>query len=280
MADWRRRHYDEQCDRRQTAVEPHVLSVARGVNSQRELAMTIEPTTWQSALRSEVGNVRKHNEDSGLDRPDTGLWAVADGMGGHSAGDLASQMIVNSLSKLKPTMNLSEQVNFVEHSILSVNNRLRELAKANNQTIGSTVVALLAVERFGVFLWAGDSRLYRLRDNKLTQLTTDHTQAQHYLERGLISRESAADHPAGNMVTRAVGASASLFLDIDIIEILPGDRFLLCSDGLDKHVSDTEIETALNNGEPAGVVDTLVDLTLERGANDNVTVCVVDPPSA
>ena len=82
------------------------------------------------------------------------------------------------------------------------------------------------------------------------------------------------------MVTRAVGASASLFLDIDIIEILPGDRFLLCSDGLDKHVSDTEIETALNNGEPAGVVDTLVDLTLERGANDNVTVCVVDPPPA
>jgi serine/threonine protein phosphatase PrpC len=240
--------------------------------------MPNDSTTWQSALRSEVGKVRKHNEDSGLDRPDARLWAVADGMGGHSAGDLASQMIVNSLSKLKPTTNLSEHVDFVEHSILGVNNRLLELAEANNQTIGSTVVALLANDNYGVFLWAGDSRLYRLRDNDLSQLTTDHTQAQHYLERGLISRESAADHPAGNMVTRAVGASASLFLDIDIVDIVPGDRFLLCSDGLDKHVSDPEIEAALRDGDPSTVVDTLIELTLERGANDNVTICVIDPP--
>jgi serine/threonine protein phosphatase PrpC len=140
------------------------------------------------------------------------------------------------------------------------------------------VVALLANDNYGVFLWAGDSRLYRLRDNDLSQLTTDHTQAQHYLERGLISRESAADHPAGNMVTRAVGASASLFLDIDIVDIVPGDRFLLCSDGLDKHVSDPEIEAALRDGDPSTVVDTLIELTLERGANDNVTICVIDPP--
>ncbi|MFT4562381.1 MAG: protein phosphatase [Gammaproteobacteria bacterium] len=233
-------------------------------------------TSWRSALRSEVGNVRKHNEDSGLDRPDVKLWAVADGMGGHSAGDLASQMIVNALNKLKASEYLSEHVDFVEHSILSVNNRLLELSKANNQTIGSTLVTLIGGAKHCVFMWAGDSRLYRLRDGTLDQLTTDHTQAQHYYERGLISRESAVDHPAGNMVTRAVGASSALFLDIDIVEIIRGDRFLLCSDGLDKHVSDAEIETAMRTGGPAIVVDQLVDLTLSRGASDNVTVCVVD----
>jgi serine/threonine protein phosphatase PrpC len=233
-------------------------------------------TSWRSELRSEVGNVRKHNEDSGLDRPDVRLWAVADGMGGHSAGDLASQMIINSLNKLKPNESLSKHVDFVEHSILSVNNRLLELATANNQTIGSTVVTLIGGAKHCVFLWAGDSRLYRLRGGTLDQLTTDHTQAQHYYERGLISRESAVDHPAGNMVTRAVGASAALFLDIDMAEIVPGDRFLLCSDGLNKHVSDPEIETAMTSGEPAEIVDDLVELTLSRGASDNVTVCVVD----
>lgn len=232
-------------------------------------------TTWRSALRSEVGHIRKLNEDSGLERPAAKLWAIADGMGGHSAGDLASQMIVNSLAKLKPNANLSAYVDFVEHSILRVNNRLVELSQADDQTIGSTVVALLAGERHCVFLWAGDSRLYRLRDTRLMQLTTDHTQAQHYFERGLISRESAAEHPAGNMVTRAVGAAASLFLDIDIVATLPGDQFLLCSDGLDKHVTDAEIENAMQAGEPRTIVDKLIELTLSRGASDNVTVCAV-----
>ena len=237
--------------------------------------MSEPPITWRSALRSDVGKVRKLNEDSGLDSPDKRLWCVADGMGGHSAGDLASQMIVNSLAKVKASDSLSEHVDFVEHSILGVNNRLHELSSAQNQTSGSTVVVLLAGDRHCVFMWAGDSRLYRLRDTKLAQLTTDHTQAELYIEQGLISRESAADHPSGNMVTRAVGASEALFLDIDIAEIERGDRFLLCSDGLDKHVSDPEIEAIMQAGEPQEIVDRLIDLTLERGASDNVTVCAV-----
>ncbi len=237
--------------------------------------MADRPISWSSALRSDVGKVRKLNEDSGLDRPEAKLWAVADGMGGHSAGDLASQMIVNSLAKVKPSTSLSEHVDFVEHSILGVNNRLHDLSRAQNQTSGSTVIVLLGGERHCVFMWAGDSRLYRLRDGSLVQLTTDHTQAELYIERGLISRESAVDHPSGNMVTRAVGAAADLYLDIDIVEMVAGDRFLLCSDGLDKHVSDLEIESAMQSGEPQTIVDTLVEMTLSRGATDNVTVCVV-----
>ncbi len=237
--------------------------------------MSGDAIRWRSALRSEVGKVRKLNEDSGLNRPDIRLWAVADGMGGHSAGDLASQMIVNALAKLKASEQLSEHVDFVEHSILSVNNRLHELSRAQNQTSGSTVVALLGGDHHGVFMWAGDSRLYRLRDGTLEQLTTDHTQAELYVEQGLITRESAVDHPAGNMVTRAVGAAEFLYLDLDIVEIDTGDRFLLCSDGLDKHVPDADIEAAMQADEPQDAVDRLVQLTLDRGASDNVTVCAV-----
>ena len=235
--------------------------------------------TWRSALRSDVGKLRKSNEDSGLDRPESRLWAVADGMGGHSAGDLASQMIVNALAKINTNSPLSEYVDFVEHSILGVNNRLYDLSQAQNQTSGSTVVVLLGGERHCVFLWAGDSRLYRLRNGKLRQLTTDHTQAEHYIEQGLISRKGAIGHPSGNMVTRAVGASPSLFLDIDIAEVYPGDHFMLCSDGLDKHVTDAEIEVAMQIEEPQEIADKLIELTLSRGATDNVTVCAVNTAS-
>lgn len=238
--------------------------------------MSDHAISWRSALRSDVGKRRKLNEDSGLDRPESRLWAVADGMGGHSAGDLASQMIVNSLTKVKANSSLSEHVDFVEHSILGVNNRLYELSRAQNQTSGSTVVVMLGGDHHCVFLWAGDSRLYRVRDGRLSQLTTDHTQVEHYVEQGLISRESAADHPSGNMVTRAVGASAALFLDIDIATVIPGDRFILCSDGLDKHVRYVEIEAAMQHGEPQEIADKLIDLTLARGAGDNVTVCAVN----
>lgn len=237
--------------------------------------MSAPAITWRSAIRSDVGKVRKLNEDSGLDKPENRLWCVADGMGGHSAGDLASQMIVNSLAKVKVAAQLSEHVDFVEHSILGVNNRLHELSSAQNQTSGSTVVVLLGGQHHCVFMWAGDSRLYRLRDGQIKQLTTDHTQAELYVEQGLITRETAAAHPSGNMVTRAVGASDNLYLDIDIAEVAPGDRFLLCSDGLDKHVSDPEIETIMGDGEPAEIVDKLIELTLSRGATDNVTVCSV-----
>lgn len=230
---------------------------------------------WRSALRTDVGKVRKLNEDSGLNRPDNRLWCVADGMGGHSAGDLASQMIINSLAKVKDAVQLSEHVDFVEYSILGVNNRLHELSRAQNQTSGSTVIVLLGGDHHCVYMWAGDSRLYRLRDGTLTQLTTDHTQAELYVEQGLISRQDAVDHPSANMVTRAVGASESLFLDIDIADALRGDKYLLCSDGLDKHVPDPEIEAVMRGGQPQEIVDKLVEMTLARGASDNVTVCAV-----
>lgn len=233
------------------------------------------PLTWHSAAISHVGKVRKLNEDACIERSDIGLWAVADGMGGHSSGDLASQLIVNALAKLKPVAPLSALVDFVEHALVAVNNRLFELSQAQRQTIGSTVVTLLIAERHCVFLWAGDSRLYRLRDGVLRQLTTDHSQVELYIEKGLLSREAALEHPAGNLVTRAVGAAQDLFLDIDGGDVRAGDRFLLCSDGLDKHVKAGEVERILQAGDARTAAQTLVDTTLARGAADNITVCVV-----
>lgn len=238
--------------------------------------MTDTAFTWTSAAVSDVGKVRKLNEDSVLDRGVVGLWVVADGMGGHSAGDLASQLIVNSLSKLEPNDDLGEFVDRAEEAVRAVNERLYEVANAHNQTSGSTVVLLLARGRHAVVMWAGDSRLYRLRDGHLAQLTSDHTQIEMYIERGLINRAEAAGHPSGNMVTRAVGVTDNLLLEMDLFELRDGDRFLLCSDGLDKHLSDGEIEAQLAGTDPAGAARRLVDVTLARGAVDNVSVCVVE----
>ena len=243
-------------------------------NNQNETALS-----WQSCGITNVGKVRKLNEDSLLERPEMGLWLVADGMGGHSAGDVASQMIAENLKKIHEGISLERYIDDVEDRLLKVNEQLlqksRETTKRN--TIGSTVVVFIAYQKYCVYIWAGDSRLYRLREGNLRQMTTDHSQVELYVEQGLISREEAAVHPHGNMITRAVGATDELYLDMDIQTMRSGDRYLLCSDGLTKHLVDFEIEDILREEE--NTEDTckiLIDLTLERGAGDNVTAIVVD----
>ncbi len=231
---------------------------------------------WQSVSATHVGLVRKVNEDAILDRPDLGVWAVADGMGGHAAGDLASRMLVESLGRLRVPANLSTFVEFVEHNILSVNDRLLELSRSRHQVIGTTVVTLLMLERHCAFLWAGDSRLYRLRDGACEQLTTDHSQVEQYVQRGLLSREDAQFHPDNNLITRAVGATQALFLDCDVAALKPGDRYLLSSDGLDKHVSSDEIADGLRRFELPRCARHLINLALEAGGTDNVSVCLVE----
>ncbi|MEX2353956.1 MAG: protein phosphatase 2C domain-containing protein [Gammaproteobacteria bacterium] len=233
---------------------------------------------WTSHAISNVGKVRKHNEDSVLDRSEIGLWVVADGMGGHAKGDVASQMIVESLKKIHEGTNLPRFIDDIEDRISEVNKKLVEKAResAKKVTIGSTVVILLAYGKYCVYIWAGDSRLYRLRDGKLDQITTDHSQVEQYVEQGLISREEALVHPHGNMITRAVGATDELFLDMDIQEMVRGDRYMLCSDGLTKHITDAEIEEFLGKGNAEECCTNLINTTLSRGAGDNVTAIVVD----
>ena len=234
--------------------------------------------SWISYGKTDVGKARKLNEDSMLVRPDVGMWAVADGMGGHEAGDVASQMVVSTLNEIQLGSSLEKYINDIEDALVNVNKKLIEIAHQGEKptTCGSTVVVMLAYEKYCAFLWAGDSRLYRIRDNKIIQLTTDHSQVQLYVEQGLISKEEAESHPHANMITRAVGATEDFVLDVDMQEMEKGDRYLLCSDGLTKHISDLDFEKMLAKGDVEKKCIELIDLTLARGAKDNVTAVLVD----
>lgn len=234
--------------------------------------------SWHSYGITNVGKIREYNEDSLLQRSEAGMWAVADGMGGHHAGDVASQMIVNTLDKVHEGQPLHRFIDDIENRLILVNEKL--IKKADESyipiTIGSTVAIMVACGHFCVYLWAGDSRLYRQRDGELRQLTTDHSQVQHYIELGLINPAEASKHPHRNIITRAVGATKKFFLDMDIQEIRPSDRYLLCSDGLTKHVMDSELEDILRAGPTERICWELVELTLLRGASDNVTAIIID----
>ena len=240
---------------------------------------TLQTLSWSSFGITDPGKTRKHNEDSMLDNPEIGLWIVADGLGGHLAGDVASQMIVDTLANLSRKTALEDYIDDIEDCLIDINKFLMEKAKKldNNQTIiGSTVVGMIAYEIFCVFFWAGDSRLYRLRDNALRQLSVDHSRVEHYIAKGIMSRADAARHPQGNIITRAIGADKNIYIDFDIQEMRAKDRYLLCSDGLTKHMKDTEFESMLNEGSSETVCRDLISQTLERGATDNVTAIVID----
>jgi serine/threonine protein phosphatase Stp1 len=233
---------------------------------------------WVSAALTDVGKVRKINEDACAAWPDNGIWVVADGMGGHDAGDLASSSIVEALGRIDHQSSLSDMVDRVDDALIEVNRALLAEAatRGEDTTIGSTVVVVLACGRHCACLWAGDSRIYRLRDGRLRQISQDHSQVMDMVEQGLILREDAESHPAANVVTRAVGAAQELFMDVEVEELNPGDRYLLCSDGLTKEVQEPEIAQYMQQGSCSDVCDRLVGLTLERGSRDNVSVVVID----
>ncbi|MBU6448960.1 MAG: serine/threonine-protein phosphatase [Rhodospirillales bacterium] len=234
------------------------------------------PRSW--AL-TDVGAVRKHNEDNMLARPDLGLWAVADGAGGHASGEVASSMIVDALSRLPAHLGAGELLSGIRVAITQVHAALREEAarRGGNVMIASTFVGLMIRDRHFACLWAGDSRAYLLRHGQLQQITRDHSLVQELVDAGSLRPEEAESHPHANIITRAVGADDdALELDKVIGQIQPGDRFLLCSDGLSKTLSEQEIHGLL--GAPDGVPPTelLIAAALAHRVNDNVTAVVVE----
>ncbi|MDS4025602.1 MAG: protein phosphatase 2C domain-containing protein [Candidatus Contendobacter sp.] len=235
---------------------------------------------WSSADRSHVGMVRAINEDACLALPERGLWAVADGMGGHEAGDVASQMVIETLQQIKPPTNWPDFLEAVRESLRDVNRRLREESaqRYQHRTIGSTVVVLIAYEAQCACLWVGDSRIYRLRDGQLRQLTRDHSHVQELVDQGLIAPENAHRHPLANVITRAVGSADELQIDEVVHPLQAGDLFLLCSDGLNKTVGDEEIARLLAHSDHncQEAVKAFIHLALMRDANDNVTTVVVN----
>ncbi|CAG4913616.1 PP2C family protein-serine/threonine phosphatase [Paraburkholderia saeva] len=231
---------------------------------------------WTSSARSDVGRVREINEDACLDQSGLGRWAVADGMGGHAVGDLASRLVIETLSQLAPPASMKRFIADARTRLQVANRQLREeAARRQVQRIGSTVVVLLACDRFCGYLWAGDSRIYLLRQGQLQQLTRDHSQVEELRQMGHITDEEARNHPAQHMITRAVGATDRLDLDEAAIEVADGDIFLLCSDGLCNEVSDQEIRVALASVDCLRASDELVEIALARGGRDNITAVVV-----
>lgn len=224
------------------------------------------------AVRTHPGLRRKHNEDAVLSRPDQGLWAVADGMGGHEAGDLASGMIVDALGGLsRPTPET------VAAKLRTVNDALVDLGAGHFQqrTIGSTAVALVIQGAQFRCLWVGDSRAYMMRSGELMQMTRDHSLVQELVDAGMLEPDEVEGHPNANVVTRAVGASDDLVVDVVGGSAKVGDLFLLASDGLTKVVTDGELAQRLEGDDLETIADGLIETTLERGAPDNVTLVLV-----
>lgn len=239
---------------------------------------------WTSASRTDTGRVRALNEDACLDLPQQGLWAVADGMGGHTAGDLASQTIVRALGALAASNSLAAVKGAVRGALQAVNQQLREeAARRGVRMIGSTVAVLMASGRECEWLWAGDSRIYLYRDARLEPLTTDHSHVAELQAQGHLSAEAARHHPSQHLITRAVGAASWLDLDEGHIAVRDGDRFVLCSDGLSNEVQAPEIARALEGGDCQLATDTLVEMALQAGGRDNITAVVIrveDPDAA
>lgn len=229
---------------------------------------------WTSAARSHVGLVRTINEDAYLDQPERGLWVVADGMGGHARGDLASRMVVDALHDIPPDA-LVKRVTDARDRLQAVNQQLRtEAAMRNVPIIGSTVVVLLACERHCAYLWAGDSRIYLCRGANLRRLTRDHSQVEELKSMGNRVAEAIISHAARNLITRAIGAADTLDLEEETMEINDGDMFLLCSDGLSNEVSEEEMRNALVPGNCRHASETLLDMALMRGGHDNISIVV------
>lgn len=221
--------------------------------------------------------LRKYNEDAFLNRPDLGLWVVADGMGGCDAGDLASGLIVRELGHIGATADGGQLLAEVRARLEAVNRTLiGEAAKLGpGRTVGSTVVALMIAEGHYACLWAGDSRLYRLRNGRIDRLTRDHSHVQDLVDAAVISADMAEKHPLANVVTRAVGVTEPLDLDKATSDVLPGDLFLLCTDGVCKALDDAAIQDILQARPPADIPNALIAAALDAGGSDNITVVAV-----
>jgi serine/threonine protein phosphatase PrpC len=231
---------------------------------------------FHSAALTHPGTVRTVNEDAFLDRRDVGLWAVADGMGGYEAGEVASGEVVRRLRQLADRLGGGLAVDDVLETLHTCNDDLRHMAERYfNNRMGTTVVALLLAGRCFSCVWAGDSRLYRLRHGVLEQISRDHSYVQDLIDANHLDAGLAREHPQANAITRAIGVMENVDLDVVTGVIEEGELFLLCSDGLIKALSDDEIAQALEEGPPEIAVEVLLQRSLDHGARDNVTLVAI-----
>ncbi len=220
---------------------------------------------------TDTGRVRTSNQDAFAQIAARGVWAVADGMGGYRDGDVASRMVCEGLQSLESTPSLEATIDAIRQCMSQVNERLHQAAIRDQDPVlsGSTVAIFLVQRTACAVVWAGDSRVYRFRHGRLTQLTTDHTWAA---ELNLQEPNEEADHA----ITRAVGGEDTLLLDVRRDRVRLGDRYLLCSDGLTRELPDERIAELMGGQDVQQCAKALIDATLQAGARDNVTVVVVE----
>lgn len=234
---------------------------------------------FETCSLTDVGCVRTLNEDSVLGRPEWGLWLVADGMGGHTGGDFASQTIVAAMDTVGlPTGAMDLKSRFMDR-LTRANSRIQDhAASLGHGTIGSTIAALLIQQDHFACIWSGDSRVYRMRGGRLTRVTRDHTEVQALLDTGAITPEEAAASPRKNVITRAIGVTPEPECDMVEGALADADTFLLCSDGLTEYFDDSELAEVLfagADGDLEPMCEQLVKAALERGGKDNVSVVMV-----
>lgn len=233
------------------------------------------------AVATDVGRVRDTNEDSVLARPP--VFVIADGMGGHAGGDVASSLAVAEFAALADLQSLTRED--VATAIARGNDRILEHARAQGELgMGTTVTGMAVVAPGGVEHWlvfnVGDSRVYRWTGERLAQITVDHSEVQELVERGEIAPSDARSHRLRSVVTRALGSDPAPEADSWLLPLVPGERFLLCSDGLVAELSDAEIAEALTAETPDAAAELLVRRALEAGGSDNISVIVVDVVAA
>ena len=236
------------------------------------------PTSFQISSHgvTDVGHARSKNEDSILVNDDENVWIIADGMGGHHAGDFASQTITNNVSLFKQHASLDDSILLLEENILNSNSIIRKKSfkLGRNATIGSTVVCVYIWKNFLFTFWAGDSRLYRFRDASLERLTEDHSYVEELVRMGKIEAKDAEEHPAANVVLKAVGIDDHLCMDFEYFNLRDGDIYIICSDGLYKDLDESKIRPIIesNPEDMTALSKALLTSSLDAGGTDNTSI--------
>jgi serine/threonine protein phosphatase PrpC len=238
----------------------------------------VDSLTISSTALTDIGNKRLHNEDAFYSSDEKGVWFVADGVGGHNAGDFASQSLVDAIANFKPEANLDDSVDTLEYLIQQTNEMLINKAAqiGEGAFIGSTIVLLAADKSNGIILWAGDSRIYRIRADEIEQLTHDHSLINDMIKAGELDPDDFDAYPESNKITRAIGFIKDLDLDLRKLSILPGDKYILCSDGLTKYLNDEEILSTTRDETVASSTQKLLQKALDAGGTDNITVLTIE----
>lgn len=225
----------------------------------------------RSVARSHVGLVRVINEDRVFDCPERRIWAVADGMGGHAGGDLAAQAVIDRLRTLTAS---DRTIGFTDMLVAlgQANGDIRQRNERFGAAAGTTVVAAMIEGSAAHIAWAGDSRAYRLRDGCFDLLTRDHSVVQELVDAGLLTSDRAAAHPQSHVVTRALGVDDEPRLQTLTVRLMPGDRLMLCSDGLSRSLEGKDAEGDVVER----LADSLLANALARDGSDNISLALID----